>query len=145
MLKEFAAMASMLKQAQGMSGKVQEMRDRMANLRCEGQAGAGMVTVEVNGQSKLVRFAEDRSRSCINRATRRCWRIWSVRPPIRPARINEALTTLNGKCSRSPAGSIFRDCPMPFPDWGCDRDLTWPPSRTWNRRDDSASFRIYIE
>lgn len=54
MLKELSAMAAMLKQAQGMSGKMQEMKDRMASLRCEGVAGAGMVTVEVNGQSKLV-------------------------------------------------------------------------------------------
>lgn len=54
MLKEFAAMASMMKQAQGMSGKLQEARERIANLRCEGQAGAGMVTVEVSGQMKLV-------------------------------------------------------------------------------------------
>ncbi len=53
MLKEFAAVASMLKQAQGMSGKLQEARERMANLRCEGQAGAGMVTVEVSGQLKV--------------------------------------------------------------------------------------------
>lgn len=54
MLKELSAMASMLKQAQGMTGKMQEMKDRMANLRCEGIAGAGMVAVEVSGQSKLV-------------------------------------------------------------------------------------------
>jgi len=54
MLKEFAAMASMLKQAQGMSGKLQDVRERIANLRCEGQAGAGMVTVEVSGQMKMV-------------------------------------------------------------------------------------------
>lgn len=54
MLKEFAAMASMMKQAQGMSGKLQEARERIANLRCEGQAGAGMVTVEVTGQMKVV-------------------------------------------------------------------------------------------
>ena len=54
MLKEFAAVASMLKQAQGMSGKLQEVRDRMANIRCEGQAGAGMVTIEVSGQMKVV-------------------------------------------------------------------------------------------
>jgi nucleoid-associated protein EbfC len=54
MLKEFAAMASMLKQAQGMTGKLQEMRDRMGNLRCEGEAGAGMVVVEVSGQLKVV-------------------------------------------------------------------------------------------
>ena len=61
MLKELSAMASMLKQAQGMTGKFQEMKDRMANLRCEGQAGAGMVTVEVNGQSKLVNCRIDPS------------------------------------------------------------------------------------
>jgi DNA-binding YbaB/EbfC family protein len=54
MMKEFAAVASMLKQAQGMSGKLQEARDRMANMRFEGQSGAGMVTIEVNGQMKVV-------------------------------------------------------------------------------------------
>lgn len=54
MLKEIAAIASMLKQAQGMSGKMQEVRERISNLRCEGQAGAGMVTVEVSGQMKVV-------------------------------------------------------------------------------------------
>lgn len=54
MLKEFAAMASMLKQAQGMNGKVQEVRERMANIRCEGQAGGGMVAVEVSGRLKVV-------------------------------------------------------------------------------------------
>jgi hypothetical protein len=54
MLKEFAAVASMLKQAQGMSGKFQEVRDRIANLRCEGQAGGGMVTVEVSGLMKIL-------------------------------------------------------------------------------------------
>lgn len=54
MLKEFAAVASMLKQAQGMSGKFQEVRDRIANLRCEGQAGGGMVTVEMSGLMKVL-------------------------------------------------------------------------------------------
>ena len=54
MLKEFAAVASLMKQAQGMSGKLQEVRDRIAQLRCEGQAGAGMVTVEVSGELKIL-------------------------------------------------------------------------------------------
>lgn len=54
MLKEFATVASLFKQAQGMTGKLQEVRERMANLRCEGEAGAGMVTVEVSGQMKVV-------------------------------------------------------------------------------------------
>lgn len=44
----------MLKQAQGMSGKFQEVKDKIANLRSEGQAGAGMVTVEVSGQMKVL-------------------------------------------------------------------------------------------
>ncbi|MDB5346084.1 MAG: protein ybaB [Schlesneria sp.] len=54
MLKEFAAVASMLKQAQGMSGKLQEVKDRIASLKSEGQAGAGMVTVEVSGSMKVL-------------------------------------------------------------------------------------------
>ena len=54
MFKELSQLASLMKQAQGMSGKMQEMKDRMAALRCEGQAGGGMVTVEVNGQMKVV-------------------------------------------------------------------------------------------
>ncbi len=54
MLKEFAAVASMLKQAQGMSGKLQEVKDRIANLKSVGEAGAGMVTVEVSGAMKVL-------------------------------------------------------------------------------------------
>ena len=54
MFKELSHLASLMKQAQGMSGKMQELKDRMAALRCEGQAGGGMVTVEVNGQMKVV-------------------------------------------------------------------------------------------
>ena len=54
MLKELSAIASMMKQAQGMSGKVEEMKDRMAHLRCEGQAGDGAVVVEVTGQMQVL-------------------------------------------------------------------------------------------
>lgn len=54
MFKELSQLASLMKQAQGMTGKMQEMKDRMATLRSEGQAGGGMVTVEVNGHMKVV-------------------------------------------------------------------------------------------
>jgi DNA-binding YbaB/EbfC family protein len=54
MFKELSQLASLMKQAQGMSGKMQEMKDRMAAIRCEGQAGGGMVCVEINGQMKVV-------------------------------------------------------------------------------------------
>lgn len=53
MFKELSQLASLMKQAQGMSGKIQEIKDRMASFRCEGQAGGGMVTVEVTGQLKV--------------------------------------------------------------------------------------------
>lgn len=53
MLKEFAAIASMMKQAQGMGSKMQALRERMAGIRCEGQAGAGMVTVEISGELRM--------------------------------------------------------------------------------------------
>ncbi len=59
MLKEFSAMASLLKQAQGMTSRMQEMRDRMSAVRCEGQAGGGMVIVEVNGQQKVLKCRID--------------------------------------------------------------------------------------
>jgi nucleoid-associated protein EbfC len=55
MFKELSQLAALMKQAQGMSGKMQEMKDRMAALRCEGQSGGGMVTVEVNGQMKVIK------------------------------------------------------------------------------------------
>lgn len=54
MFKELSQLASLMKQAQGMSGKMQELKDRMAAVRGEGQAGGGMVAVEVNGQMKVV-------------------------------------------------------------------------------------------
>jgi len=54
MLKELSALASLMKQAQGMSGKMQALRDRMAAIRCDGQAGAGMVSVEVSGELRVL-------------------------------------------------------------------------------------------
>lgn len=54
MFKELSQLASLMKQAQGMSGKVQEMQGRLADLRAEGQAGGGMVMVEVNGQMQVL-------------------------------------------------------------------------------------------
>lgn len=54
MLKELSALASLMKQAQGMGGKMQALRDRMAAIRCDGQAGAGMVSVEVSGELRVL-------------------------------------------------------------------------------------------
>lgn len=54
MFKGLGNMASMLKQAQEMSGKMKEMQESLANLKVEGSAGGGMVVVEASGQKKIL-------------------------------------------------------------------------------------------
>jgi DNA-binding YbaB/EbfC family protein len=40
----------MMKQAQEIQGKVQKMQEELADLEVEGQSGAGLVKVKVNGK-----------------------------------------------------------------------------------------------
>ena len=54
MFKELGQFASLMKQAQGMQGKFAESKERIANLKCEGDAGGGMVTVTVGGSMKVL-------------------------------------------------------------------------------------------
>ena len=54
MFKKFGNMMSMIKQAQQMQARVGEMQEGLANVRVEGTAGGGMVTVEANGQQKIL-------------------------------------------------------------------------------------------
>lgn len=54
MFKGLGNMASLLKQAQEMQGRVRELQERLGALRVEGTAGGGMVTVTVSGQQKVL-------------------------------------------------------------------------------------------
>ena len=47
-------MQNLMKQAQQMQRKMQEMQEELANLTVEASAGGGMVTATVNGQKRLV-------------------------------------------------------------------------------------------
>lgn len=47
MMKNFT---DMMKQAQGLQQKMQEMQETMAGLEAEGQAGGGLVKVMLNGK-----------------------------------------------------------------------------------------------
>jgi hypothetical protein len=42
-------LSQMMKQAQEMQGKIEEMQARMEGVEMTGQAGAGMVSVTLNG------------------------------------------------------------------------------------------------
>ena len=43
----------MMKQAQELQGKMQRMQDELAALEVEGQSGAGMVKVTLNGKGEM--------------------------------------------------------------------------------------------
>lgn len=46
-------LSQMMKQAQQMQAKMTEMQDRLASLEASGQAGAGLVSVTLNGKSEF--------------------------------------------------------------------------------------------
>jgi DNA-binding YbaB/EbfC family protein len=54
MFKELGQIASLMKQAQGMQGKMAESKERLAILKCDGEAGAGMVRVTVGGTMRVL-------------------------------------------------------------------------------------------
>jgi nucleoid-associated protein EbfC len=54
MFKEIGQFASLMKQAQGMQAKLAESKERISNLKCEGQAGGGMVSVTMGGTLRVL-------------------------------------------------------------------------------------------
>ena len=54
MLGKIFELGSLLKQAHEFGGKVNEMNDKLRQLRIKGSAGGGMVDVEVNGLQEMV-------------------------------------------------------------------------------------------
>ncbi|MDE1149322.1 MAG: YbaB/EbfC family nucleoid-associated protein [Azospirillaceae bacterium] len=51
----------MMKQAQQMQAKMQEMQGKLGEIEAGGQAGAGMVSVVVNGKGELKKVKLDKS------------------------------------------------------------------------------------
>jgi DNA-binding YbaB/EbfC family protein len=54
MLKGIGNLASIFKQAQQLQGRMSEIQENLGQLRVEGQAGGGMVTVEASGHQKIL-------------------------------------------------------------------------------------------
>lgn len=54
MLKGLGQIASIVKNAQEIQGRMKELQDRLRRLSVEGSAGGGMVSVEMNGQQQVV-------------------------------------------------------------------------------------------
>jgi DNA-binding YbaB/EbfC family protein len=54
MFKALGNIASIMKQASAMKGKMAELQEKLGRVRVEGTAGGGMVTVEVSGHQKVL-------------------------------------------------------------------------------------------
>ncbi len=54
-------LAGMMKQAQQMQSKMQEMQERLMEMEVEGQSGAGMVKVMLNGKGEMRGLNLDKS------------------------------------------------------------------------------------
>ena len=61
MLKGLGNLASLMKQAQEMQGQMEQLQVNLGRLKVEGSAGGGMVTVQVNGQQKVLSVTLDES------------------------------------------------------------------------------------
>jgi hypothetical protein len=54
MFKGLGNLASLMKSAQEMQGRMAEIQENLRRLKVEGTAGGGMVTVEANGQQQVL-------------------------------------------------------------------------------------------
>ncbi len=59
MLKDLANLGNVLRQAQQMGGRMQEIAERLKGERVHGAAGGGMVQVEANGLGEILRVTID--------------------------------------------------------------------------------------
>ncbi|MDP6444169.1 MAG: YbaB/EbfC family nucleoid-associated protein [Pirellulaceae bacterium] len=61
MFKGIANLASMMKQAQEMGGRLQSLTESLKSQRVTGVAGGGLVEVEMNGAGEMLRLQIDPS------------------------------------------------------------------------------------
>ncbi len=61
MFKGLGQLASLMKSAQEIQGRMKDMQETLRRLKIEASAGGGMVTVEMNGQQQLLSCRIERS------------------------------------------------------------------------------------
>jgi DNA-binding YbaB/EbfC family protein len=84
MFKEIGNLASLLRQAQQMGGKVQAVNEQLKGQRVRAAAGGGMVEVEMNGLGQMLRLTIDSA--LVERGER------EMIEDLVPAAVNEALS-----------------------------------------------------
>ncbi len=61
MFKGLGQLASLMKSAQEIQGRMKDMQETLRRLKIEASAGGGMVTVEMNGQQQLLNCRIEKS------------------------------------------------------------------------------------
>jgi DNA-binding YbaB/EbfC family protein len=61
MFKGLGQIASFMKQAQEIQGRMKDLQETLRRLKIEATAGGGMVTVEMNGQQQLLNCRIEKS------------------------------------------------------------------------------------
>lgn len=61
MFKGLGQLASLMKSAHEMQGRMKDMQETLRRLKIEASSGGGMVTVEMNGQQQLLNCRIERS------------------------------------------------------------------------------------
>ncbi len=61
MLKDLGNLGKMMKQAQEMQGKVQQMQEQLQDVEVMGVSAAGMVTITINGKREVRKLEIDPS------------------------------------------------------------------------------------
>ena len=59
MFKQLGNITSLMKQAQQMSGRMQEVNDQLRSQRVEGTSGGGMINVTANGLGEVLKVSID--------------------------------------------------------------------------------------
>lgn len=83
MFKGLGNIASLMRQAQQMGGKIQALNEKLKNERATASTGAGMVEVEVNGLGEVLRVKIDPS--LVDRGDR------EMIEDLLPAAVNQAV------------------------------------------------------
>lgn len=104
MFKEIAGLASLMKQAQKMSDRMQQMQQELKDRRASGSAGGGMVTVELNGLGECVSVSIDPM--LVEQGER------EMIEDLLPAAFNQALAKAK-QLHAEEMQSLTRDIPLP--------------------------------
>lgn len=112
MFKELSNLASMMKQAQNLSGQMHQVQAALRERRVEGSAGGGLVRAEANGLGEILRIRLDPMLT--DKGDR------EMIEDLTPAAVNDALEKAK-QVNAQVMQDMFRDAQIPGMDEALSR------------------------